>query len=65
MAVLAALKGGHTQPHAGLGLQVSLLTEEARHLLFHSIGVFHLKNLCCLFIIARSIIPGELEKRAE
>lgn len=40
------------------------LKKQAISLVLHSWG-FHWKNLCCLFIIARSIILGALEQRAE
>lgn len=52
--VIAAIKD-HAQSVTRVGIKVRLIPEEARHLSASHSQDFHWKNLCCVFIIARSM----------
>lgn len=63
ITVIAAIKG-HAQSVTRVGIKVRLIPEEARHLSVSHSQDFHWKNLCCVFVIARSMILGAWEMRA-
>lgn len=64
-AVIETLKGGQVQPLKGLEVKISFDHRRSKPSLLLYTQSFHWKNLCCLFIIAKSIILGTLKKRAE